>query len=392
LCNAAHFGLKHFNTFISALMTVLTNITKAGESAMSHPERIVDLSYALGRLADQKISSINAINREAKYLSLNALVESGRAGAAGKGFAIVSQEFKAISERISAISSELTNELATSIRELTQLGDQMIHQMRDQRGNRLADLALNMIDIMDRNLYERSCDVRWWATDSAVVDALTAPCAELVAYATQRLGVILDSYTVYLDLWIADINGRIIANGRPDQFRHVVGSTVAHERWFKDAMKTSSGSQFAVMDVSRSDKLGRQVATYATAVRAGAKVNGKSVGALGIFFDWQPQAAAVVEGVGLNAEEWSRTRCLLVDSNHRVIAASDNNGLLQEQLVLPMRDAKRGFHVSNDGTMLAYAETPGYETYRGLGWYGVVVQKPAVTNEVQHPSSKRSVA
>jgi hypothetical protein len=41
------------------------------------------------------------------------------------------------------------------------------------RGSRLPDLSLNAIDIIDRNLYERSCDVRWWATDSAIVDELS---------------------------------------------------------------------------------------------------------------------------------------------------------------------------------------------------------------------------
>ncbi|MGC3981547.1 MAG: methyl-accepting chemotaxis protein [Steroidobacteraceae bacterium] len=359
---------------------------------MSEPERIVELSHALGRLADQKISSINAINREAKYLSLNALVESGRAGVAGQGFTIVAQEFKAISERISAISSELTNELATAIRQLTEVGDQMIGQMREQRGQRLADLALNMIEIMDRNLYERSCDVRWWATDSAVVDALTDPSPDLAAYASQRLGVILDSYTVYLDLWIADANGRVIANGRPEQFRHAVGSNVAHERWFKDAMKTTAGTQFAVMDVSRSDKLGHQVATYATAVRAGGAENGQAIGALGIFFDWQPQAAAVVKGVGLDSDEWARTRCLLIDANHRVLAASDDVGLLQEQVVLSAKNSKHGFHVTHDGSILAYAQTPGYETYKGLGWYGVVLQKPVAAAKAKPLAGKRAVA
>ena len=33
------------------------------------------------------------------------------------------------------------------------------------------DLA---VSDMDRNLYERSCDVRWWATDAAVVDAIAS--------------------------------------------------------------------------------------------------------------------------------------------------------------------------------------------------------------------------
>ena len=37
------------------------------------------------------------------------------------------------------------------------------------RGERMVDLALNAVELIDRNLYERTCDVRWWATDSAVV-------------------------------------------------------------------------------------------------------------------------------------------------------------------------------------------------------------------------------
>lgn len=358
---------------------------------MAEPERIVDLSHALGRLADQKISSINAINRETKYLALNALVESGRAGAAGKGFAIVAQEVKAISERISAISGELTSELAASIHELGQLGDAMIRQMHAHRGQRLTDLALNMIEIMDRNLYERSCDVRWWATDSAVVDALSAPSAAAAAHASQRLGVILDSYTVYVDLWIADRNGRVIANGRPQQFSRAVGTSVAHERWFKDAMKTHAGSQFAVVDVAQSALLGKQVATYSAAVRSGGAINGEAIGALGIFFDWQPQAAAVVRGVGLTSEEWTRTRCLLVDANHRVLAASDDQGILQEHVTLQLKDLQRGYYAHNDGRTVGYALTPGYETYRGLGWYGVVIQSPHATASAA-PKERRSAA
>lgn len=348
---------------------------------MAEPERIVELSYALGRLADEKISSINTINREAKYLALNALVESGRAGAAGKGFVVVAQEVKGISERIAAISSELTNELAAQIRELNQLGDAMVRQIQAHAGNRLADLALNMIDIMDRNLYERSCDVRWWATDSAVVDALANRTPQSVSQASQRLGVILDSYTVYLDLWIADINGRVIANGRPETIRQAVGANVARERWFKEAMKTGSGSQFAVVDVEHSPALGKQVAVYSAAVRQGAQANGEAIGALGIFFDWQPQARAVVRSAGLNAEEWSRTRCLLLDARHRVIAASDDVGLLQENFALQTADPKSGYYTLNNGDLIGYARTPGYETYRGLGWYGVVIQSPAVRKD-----------
>ena len=48
-------------------------------------------------------------------------------------------------------------------------------------GDRLIEIA--GVEIIDRNLYERSCDVRWWATDSAVVDALEQPSEAARAHA-----------------------------------------------------------------------------------------------------------------------------------------------------------------------------------------------------------------
>ncbi|MFN3321787.1 MAG: methyl-accepting chemotaxis protein, partial [Allorhizobium sp.] len=90
--------------------------------------------------------------------------------------------------------------------ELSAIGGAILGQLR---GQRLADLALNAIEIIDRNLYERTCDVRWWATDSAVVDCVAQPDAAKADHAGRRLKVILDAYTVYLDLWICDRAGTI---------------------------------------------------------------------------------------------------------------------------------------------------------------------------------------
>lgn len=36
-----------------------------------------------------------------------------------------------------------------------------------------------------------------------------------------------------------------------------------------------------------------------------------------------------------------------------------------------------GSYAEDGGDLVGYALTPGYETYRGLGWYGVIVQKPS---------------
>ena len=245
------------------------------------------------------------------------------------------------------------------------------------RGQRLTNLALNMIDIIDRNLYERSCDVRWWATDSAVVDALERPSTQTADHAARRTGVILKSYTVYLDIWVVDANGRVVANGRPDRYG-VRGRSVADESWFKDAMATRDGNEFAVADVAPNEMLNNQpVATYATAIRAGGLENGKPMGVLGIFFDWAPQSGTVVSSVRLTEEEQleGRTKCLIVDSQFRILAASDHRYLLMGRYPIKTDGQDSGFYQADDGTVVAFALTPGYETYKGLGWYGLILQR-----------------
>ncbi|SCX65803.1 methyl-accepting chemotaxis protein [Variovorax sp. EL159] len=346
---------------------------------MSNPQEIVGLTHQVKKLANGKISDINDINRETTFLALNALIEAARAGDAGKGFAVVANQVKQVSTRIADITTVLNKELAGSLSKLTDLGDSMIERLRSHEGQRCADLALNMIDIVDRNLYERSCDVRWWATDSAVVDCLAGGGAPQREHASRRLSVILDSYTVYLDLWIVDASGTVLSNGRSQSYP-VAGRNVANARWFKEAMKTPSGADFVAGDVEALPLLNNaHVATYATAIRERGAVDGRPLGALVIFFDWAAQARAVVKGVRLTDEEWRRTRCLIVDSTFRVIASSDSAGVLAERFNLVTGGQRTGFYRTADGrTTVSFAATPGYESYRGLGWYGVVVQKAPV--------------
>jgi len=338
------------------------------------PEKILRLSEEVSKLATSKVSEIQRVTGATKILALNAMIEAAKAGEAGRGFSVVAKEVRSISDSIHDISETLTRDLSKKTGELNALGTTLVANLR---GNRLADLALNMIDIMDRNLYERSCDVRWWATDSAIVECAQEPSQEKCSYASKRLGVILDSYTVYLDLWVCDAHGKVIANGRSDMYPAATGSSVATESWFCDAMKTGDGTEFCVADISLNPQLNNsQVATYATAIREGGEAHGRIVGALGIFFDWQAQAQAVVDSVRLGEDEKRRTRCLLLDRRHRVIAASDTRGILKETFPLKANEKPHGSYTDEKGNYVGFALTPGYETYTGLGWYGVMIQKP----------------
>lgn len=339
------------------------------------PERVLALVEDAARVATSKVSAIHKITQMTHILALNATIEAARAGAAGKCFAVVAGEVKSVAGEIARLASEMDGELREAFEALSAVGQRMASEIR---GQRLVDLALNAIETMDRNLYERSCDVRWWATDAAVIQAATDRTPDACAHVAKRLGVILAAYTVYLDLWLCDMNGVVLANGRLDRFPGVKGSCVAREAWFRDVLATPSGEEFVGAYVAVNSALGNvPVATFAAAVRRNGDAHGKPIGVLGIHFDWGPQADAVVRGVRLSPEERDRSRVLLVDATGLVLAASDGNGVLRERISLPACQQECGFATDQSGRTVAFHRTPGYETYRGMGWSGVIVQEPS---------------
>ena len=330
---------------------------------------ILRLAYEVSRITEEKVDRIDRVMKQTGMLAINARLEAARAGEAGRAFSVVAQELGALAASISGIGGELRSAISSNIASLRTAGSQMLV---DFKGTRHTDLARSAVEIIDRNLYERSCDVRWWATDSSVTDVLEAPSSANVDHATERLATILRSYTVYLDLWIADSQGRVIATGRPDRYPGAIGQNVAREDWFRAAMDTQSGDDFRVCDISVNHTLGgAQVAAYSTAVRAGGRTRGNPIGALGIFFDWAPQASAILEGIGLSPAERATSRLMLLDSAYRIIASSDGQGICTDHY--PLRTDKRdsGYY-QRDGKLIAFALTPGYETYRGLGWLGCI--------------------
>jgi hypothetical protein len=339
--------------------------TSTSESGDATPERVVALADHAAAIAATKAREIRKITGQTRMLALNATIEAARAGDAGRGFGVVANEVKGISAEVERLAGDMENELRSALDAVRAVGGRMAQEVR---GQRLMDLALNAIEIIDRNLYERTCDVRWWATDAAIVAASADPSAEHIEFVQRRLGVILSAYTVYLDLWLCSREGRVIAHGRPDRYTHVTGLDVSGESWFRDALATMTGDDYAVADIAKCGGLGGvPVATYAAAVRQAGEARGAVIGVLGIHFDWAPQAKAVVEGVRLSPEEAKRSR---------VIAASDGRGVLEEKLALDAAGKNAGAYTDKAGNLIAFHRTPGYETYRGLGWCSAVVQAP----------------
>ena len=339
------------------------------------PHRIVPLAFDLSATASAHARDVSAFISRTRMLAINALIESAHAGEVGSGFAVIANEVKEISQSIGELSSRFTREVDAKTHVIEGIGEQVMRDMTALRGDRLSDLALNMIDIIDRNLYERSCDVRWWATDAAVVARCAAPLEDTLQATSYRLAVILDNYTVYLDIWVCDTAGRVLANGRPGRYPAARTANVSSCPWFRKAIACEPGA-YAVDDIGRCHELDqRQVAIYAAPVRAGGLSSGAPIGVLSVFFDWQAQSQTVVDAVRLTPAEKARTRCLIIDGTGLVIAASDHSGVLKEVIALHKQAKPMGHYHDQEGMRtIAYALTPGYETYRGLGWYGVLIQ------------------
>lgn len=341
------------------------------------PERIRDLSEGLSKSMGQSIREIGNINMQTRLLSLNAQIEAARAGEAGLSFAVVASEMGRLAESTARVALRLEEDSAQSINELKEISALLAVNVR---GRRLADMALVNIDLIDRNLYERSCDVRWWATDSALVTALSTLEAADAAHASQRMGVILNAYTVYHDLLLCDLQGNIIANGRPGDYKSC-GSNVRGQEWFQQALAHASGDSFGFQSVHKMDAVnGNHVLVYSCSVRQHGDARGRTIGVLGIVFNWVSLAQTILKNTPLAADERARSRCLITAPNGLVLADTEER-LLQESIQFAQRDAlfkdAKGFievALHGDRCMVGHARAPGYETY-STGWHSLIIQK-----------------
>lgn len=181
------------------------------------------------------------------------------------------------------------------------------------------------IDIMDRNLYERANDCRWWALTSSFRELLAEDVISESGkeHISNILAYINSLYTVYTNLIVFDVGGRIVAASNPGE-ASLIGQSVGEE-WYRRVLMLADSQGYVVSDFAETRFYqGRHTYIYGAAIRDPEGV--KVVGGIGIVFDSAPQFSAMLRDAlpkNIEGRIDATSFGAFVSGDGRVIACSD---------------------------------------------------------------------
>lgn len=221
------------------------------------------------------------------------------------------------------------------------------------------------IDIMDRNLYERADDCRWWALNSTFKETLSK---ETLSEAdTARLTSILEYlnslYTVYKNLFLFDREGRVIAVSNPSYADNI--NEVLHDKYITNTLANSTEQNYFVSSF-KSSKQYKNKPTYIYS--ASITNNGITVGGIGIVFDGKEQFGAMLTE-SLKTKE--NSFALFVDKKANIIA-STNPDLKEGTKWNFMQSLNISEHGDSYATLISYENayySVGYTKSKGYREY-----------------------
>jgi hypothetical protein len=252
---------------------------------------------------------------------------------------------KADMSEVRASFAQLTQELLACLAEetLALAGGTLGHQ---------AQIA---VDVLTRNLFERTADIGFLATDSAIVDACASGDADRMAALRERLRVYAGRYTVYRDIVLMAPDGQVLTR-LADGFAGRSASPVL-------ARALASQSGWVESHEPTDFCGGEQALTYAWRVEHG----GRAVGVLALVFDLEREAQMIFERLATRDEVVA-----FVDGQDRVVVSNDAARLPPGHRLL-LHAGTASLRLGGIPYLVAQAQGRPYQGYPGPGWSAVAL-------------------
>lgn len=193
--------------------------------------------------------------------------------------------------------------------------------------------AMLAMDLMDRNLYERANDCRWWALNPTLREALlNTKNSETTLNAANCLKHIHSLYTVYTNILLLDRDGRVIC----DSASEVEPGKRIEASWVNNTMQLKNPSQYCVSKFEKTDLYqDRPTYIYCAAVFENPDNPSQCIGAIALVFDSEPQFEAILnESMGGSKH---KAFAFIVDENRHVISSTTEQFTENGKITLPLK-------------------------------------------------------
>jgi len=334
-----------------------------GDASSAMPESVLR-NIDTQALFNEELRGIPAealhIQRDLSRVLWNGKLQPATAGSSAAFTATLLREVGLTGERIRQVFDQATEQLHLST--LSAVFEQARHHAR---------LA---IDIMDRNLYERANDCRWWALDGVLRRVLALPAEQRdAAAAAAVLARINGLYTVYSLLVLFDTHGQVVAVSDPAA-AHWRGQTL-DAPWVRETLALRDSQSYTASAHTPSPLYGdKSTYVFAAALRA-PDAQARVVGGIAIVFDGEPQFEAMLRDSLPQGSEAASTASLLVTRSGTVVSSSDARWPVGSAAPLPpglatlARGAADTAVIDIAGTAYAagYSMSGGYREYGSTG-------------------------
>lgn len=188
-----------------------------------------------------------------------------------------------------------------------------------------------LVDLLDRNLYERSDDCRWWALSPELRMRLSVPTQtqESLGHVTSILQYINRLYTVYTRIFVYDRDGVIVASSNPACDGQAVLGAYIDPVTLERVRGLRTDQDYYVTPFAPTP-LYDEAPTYVyhAAIRHPDDAS-CIVGGIGIVFDAAPEFSAMLRG-GIG--EKKTTHGFFIDRQGRIISSTDPARLVGDTL------------------------------------------------------------